>query len=103
MWKPGSEGLHTLGTGNNSPALRGNIHTRHSLIMPDEFFLEFETVISMCVQFNFGIARYCKEGSVCAEGVVRDGLVEEEVYFGGYHDEGVFFDSVEDVLVIWRR
>lgn len=43
------EGLHTLRTGNNPPALRGNIHTCHSLIMSDEFLLELETVISMGV------------------------------------------------------
>lgn len=90
-----------MGTGNNPPALWGNIHTCHSLIMPDEFLLEFETIISMCVQFDLGIARHCEEGPVCAEGVIRDGLVEEEMYFGGYHDECFSFGSVEDVMAIF--
>lgn len=86
------EGLHTLRTGNNPPALRGNIHTRHSLIMPDEFLLELETAIFMGVQFDLGIAGHGEEGPVRAEGVVCDGLMEEEMYFGGCHDE-CFFDS----------
>lgn len=88
-------------TSNNLPALRGNIHTRHSLIMPDELFLELETVIPMRVQLNFGIAGHGEEGSVRTEGVVRNGLVEEQVYFRGYHDE-YFLKSVEDVMCIFE-
>lgn len=86
LWKP--EGwLHTLGTGNNSPTLRRNIHARHSLIVSDELLLEFETIVPMRVQLDLGIAGHGKEGPVRAEGVVCNGLVEEEVYFRGYHDE----------------
>lgn len=83
--------MHTLGTGNNPSALRSNVYTCHGLVMSDELLLELEAVVPVRVQLDLGIAGHREEGPVCAEGVVRDGLVEEEVHFGGYHDDEYIF------------
>lgn len=55
--------------------------------MTDEFLLKLEAVALMRVQLDLSIARYCEEGPVRTKGVVRNWLMEEEVNFGGYHDD----------------
>lgn len=49
-WEEGSgEGLYTLGAGNDSATLRGNVDARNGLVMASELLFEFEAVARVCV------------------------------------------------------
>ena len=71
----------TLSTSHNPPTFGSDIHTGDSLVMPLELIFECETGIFALVQLDGSVTRDCEEGAVGGEGVVADGLVEEEVDF----------------------
>lgn len=53
--------------------------------MPLELVLKSEPLSIPSVKLNVVLTSHCKEGTVRIEGVVGDGLVEEEVDFWGSH------------------
>jgi len=55
--------------------------------MPLELVLKSEPLSTPSVKFDVVLTGHCKEGTIGIEGMVRDGLVKEEVNFWGSHCE----------------
>ncbi|OSS55079.1 hypothetical protein B5807_01812 [Epicoccum nigrum] len=66
-------------------AVGRNVHARDRLVVARQLILQLEAVAGAPVEVDDVLARHCQRGAVRAERVVRDGVVEEVVHFGGGH------------------
>jgi len=76
----------TLRASDNPAGHRRNIHRSDGLVMPLELILKGEPLSATGVQLDVVLTSHCKEGTIRIEGVVGDGLMEEEVDFWGSHN-----------------
>jgi hypothetical protein len=77
----------TLRASDNLPATRSNVDAGHSLVMSGKLIQQGEAVSRAIVKLDAGVASDSKQASIGAEGVVGDGLMEQQIDFGGRHDD----------------
>jgi len=77
--------LLTLRASHNHAAMRRNIDTGHRLVMAFEFILEREFRAGSVIQFDIVVSCNGQRLSICGEGMVGDGMMEEVVDFGSRH------------------
>ncbi len=79
-WNVGIMGL-TLRAGDDFAALRRNVNTSHSLVVPTQFVFQLELLARPDVQLDVALTRDCEGLVVGREGVVGYRVVEEVMDF----------------------
>jgi hypothetical protein len=77
----------TLGASDNLPAPRSNVDAGHGLVMSSKLVLQCKAVSGAIVKLDAGVTSDSKQVPIGAEGVVGDGLMEQQIDFGGGHDD----------------
>jgi hypothetical protein len=75
----------TLRASDNLPATRGNVDAGHGLVVSGKLILQCEAVSRTVVKLDAGVTSDSKQASIGAEGVVGNGLMEQQIDFGGRH------------------